>query len=118
MKPKTLFATIAVTTLLMTNAYAISAYVMGYRLYIRYIKYIPGAGIKAPVLLKKLHVQTEKDFENLFKNNAQELIQKTKAFNPKAAKAIEKIVKEGKLKYLKAFLQQIFYGKFPPGYGI
>jgi len=115
MKLKTLIATAGIATLLTTNAYAISPYVEGYRLYIRYLKHIPGAGIKAPIFLKKLHIQTEIDFENLFKNNAQELIQKTKAFNPKAAKAIQKIVKEGKLNYLKAFLQQIYYGKIPPG---
>ena len=117
MKIKSLIATAGITTLLITNAYAISPYVKGYRLYIRYIKHIPGAGIKAPDLLKKLNVQTETDFENLFKDNGKLLIEKTKAFNPKAAKALQKIVNEGKLQYLKAFLQQIFYGKIPPGCG-
>ncbi len=118
MKIKTLIAAAGMTTLLITNAYAISPYVKGYRLYIRYIKHIPGAGIKAPILLRKLNVHTQQDFDNLFKNNAEELIQKTKAFNPKAAKALQKIVNEGKIEYLKAFLQQIFYGKIPPGCGM
>ena len=117
MKLKTLITAAGITGILITNAFAISPYVEGYRLYIRYIKHIPGAGIKAPILLRKLHVYTEQDFQNLFKDNAKELIEKTKAFNPKAAKAIQKIVKEGKLKYLKAFLQQIYYGKIPPGCG-
>ncbi len=98
-----------------TNVYAISPYVKGYRLYIRYIKHIPRYGIKAPDLLKKLNVHTGMDLDNLFKNNAQELIQKTQIFNPKAAKAIQKIVNKGKLKYLQTFLQQVFYGKVPLG---
>ena len=116
MKFKTLIAAVGIIALLLTNAYAITPYVRGYRLYIRYIKHIPGAGMKAPQLMKKLNVVTEEQFQNLFKNNAQELIQKTKAFNPKAAKAIQKIVKEGKLKYLKAFLHGIFEGGIPPGW--
>ena len=116
MKFKSLIAAIGIIALLLSSkAYAITPYVQGYRLYIRYIKHIPGAGIKAPQLLKKLNVITEEQFQNLFKNNAQELIQKTEAFDPKAAKAIQKIVKEGKLKYLKAFLHGIFEGKIPPG---
>jgi hypothetical protein len=93
--------------------FAISPYVKGYRLYIRYVKHIPGHGIKAPELLKKLNVHSEKELEELLQSG--EIVEKVKKFDPAAAKGIETILKKGKEKELEAFLKQIFLGKIPPG---
>jgi hypothetical protein len=103
------------TLALFTQLYAISPYIDGYRSYIRYVKHIPRYGIKAPDLLKKLNVRNEEDLLNLLKDNAKPLIEKTREFNPKAAKGLEKIIKRGKLKSLKVFLFNVLNGQIPAG---
>jgi len=101
--------------ILSSSLYALSPYVKGYKAYIRYVKRIPKHGIKAPELLKKLNVKNEESLEELFKNNGKLLIEKTKQFNPKAAKGLEKIIEKGKLKELKTFLLKVLNGKVPLG---
>jgi len=118
MKAKKLIASFGITSLLISNLYALSPYVKGYKLYIRNIKHIPGAGMTAKELLKKLNIQTDEELENLFKDNGKELVEKTKAINPKISEGIQKIIKKGKLKYLKKFLEDTYYGKLPAGCGI
>jgi len=100
---------------LASQLYAISPYIDGYRAYIRYVKHIPRYGIKAPELLKKLNVKNEEELLNLFKDNGKPLIEKTRQFNPKAAKGLEKIIKRGKLKQLKVFLFNVLNGQIPAG---
>ena len=101
--------------ILASQLFAISPYIDGYRAYIRYVKHIPHYGIKAPELLKKLNVHNEEDLLNLFKNNAQPLIEKTRQFNPKSAEGLQKIIKRGKLKQLKVFLFNVLNGQIPAG---
>lgn len=93
--------------------FAISPYVKGYKLYIRYVKHIPKDGIKAPLLLKKLGINSAEEIDELIKTG--EIVQKVKKFNPAAAKGIEKILKKGKGKELDIFLKSIYMGKIPPG---
>ena len=100
---------------IITNLFAISPYIDGYKMYIRYVKHIPKYGIKAPVLLKKLNVKTPNELNALFQNNAEKLILQTQKFNSEAAKGLEKIIKKGKLSSLKAFFLGIINGKIPPG---
>jgi len=107
--------TLGLALVLTVQLFAISPYVDGYKMYIRYVKHIPRYGIKAPDLLKKLNVTNEEDLLNLFKNNAKPLIGKTKQFNPKAAEGLQTIIKRGKLKQLKVFLFNVLNGQIPAG---
>jgi hypothetical protein len=110
-----LYKSILTALTLSTQLFAISPYIDGYRAYIRYVKHIPKYGIKAPDLLKKLGVKNEEDLLALFKDNGKPLIEKTKKFNPQAAKGLEKIIKRGKLKQLKVFLFDVLNGQIPAG---
>ncbi len=96
-----------------SNLYAISPFVKGYRLYIRYVKHIPGYGIKAPQLLEKLNITSADELIRLIETG--KIVEKVKEFNPKAAKGIEKILKKGKKKELETFLLTVYEGKIPPG---
>ena len=104
---------ILMSALLATNLLAISPYVKGYRLYIRYVKHIPKYGIKAPELLKQLGVKSSAEIDELIKSG--EIVKKVAKFNPKAAKGIERILKKGKQKELSVFLKSVFNGEIPPG---
>ncbi|WP_457563615.1 hypothetical protein [Caminibacter pacificus] len=95
------------------NLHAISPYVKGYRLYIRYVKRIPKNGIKAPDLLRKLHVRTPEQLHQLIKSG--KIVEEVAKFNPNAAKGIEKILKKGKEKELEIFLTQVLMGRIPLG---
>ena len=108
---KALTGIIALT--LSSNLYAISPYVKGYRLYIRYVKHIPGYGIKAPQLLKILNITGADELIRLIETG--KIVEKVEEFNPKAAKGIEKILQKGKQKDLEAFLLSVYEGKIPPG---
>jgi hypothetical protein len=110
---KKLLTSIVLCSCIVTQTFAISPYVKGYRLYIRYVKHIPKYGIKAPELLKKLNVNSTAQLQKLLRSG--EIVEKIKTFNPAAAKGIEKILKKGKEKELEAFLIQIFQGHIPPG---
>jgi antitoxin component of MazEF toxin-antitoxin module len=109
---KKLFASITIAALC-TNLYAISPYVKGYRLYIRYVKHIPKFGIKAPQLLKKLNIKSSDELKYLISSH--EIVKRVAKFNPKAAKGIEKILNKNKEKELEAFLLAVYEGKIPPG---
>ncbi|QCI27777.1 hypothetical protein [Caminibacter pacificus] len=95
------------------NLHAISPYVKGYRLYIRYVKHIPKYGIKAPELLKKLHIRSSQQLHQLIQSG--KIVEEVAKFNPNAAKGIEKILKKGKEKELEVFLNEVMKGRIPLG---
>ena len=97
---------------LSNTLYAITPYVKGYRLYIRYVKHIPKYGIKAPELLKKLQIHSTQQLKKMIESG--EIVQKVKKFNPKAANGIKTILKKDK-KSLEVFLEEVYQGKIPWG---
>jgi hypothetical protein len=93
---------------------ALADYNVGFKYYQKYIK--RKTHIKGTQFLKILGVQTVDQLKALFKDNGKPLIEKLKATgHEKAAKAVEKIIKKGKLKDLEDFLVGMMEGKIPAG---
>lgn len=91
-------------------------YNLGYKYYKKYI--LQPAKIKVTDFIKIIGAKNKDDLNKLFENNAQKLIEilkKEKQFI--AIKGMEKIIKKGKLKDLKAFLQGVLAGKIPASCG-
>ena len=109
MKIKLIFS---VLFLFSVNLYAITPYVKGYRLYIRYVKHIPRYGIKTPQLLKKLNISTTQELIELIESG--KIVEKVKSFNPKAAEGIKKILNKDK-KSFEVFIISVYEGKVPAG---
>ncbi|WP_457560258.1 hypothetical protein [Caminibacter sp.] len=99
-------------TALATLSFAISPYVKGYRLYIRYVKHTPPRELKAPYLLKKLNITSLNELNREIDSG--EIVKKLEKINPKAAKGLQKALSKDK-KAVKVFLDSIFEGKIPPG---
>ncbi len=99
-----------------TATAALADYNKGFKYYSKFIK--RKTHIKAPQFVQILGVQTVDELKALFKDNGKPLIEKLKATgHEKAAKAVEKIAKKGKLKDLEDFLIGIMNGKIPAGCG-
>jgi hypothetical protein len=93
---------------------AMADYNVGFKYYKKFVK--RKTHIKAGEFVKILGVQTVQDLKKLFTDNGKPLIEKLKATgHEKAAKAVEKIIKKGKLKDLEDFLIGIMEGKIPAG---
>jgi len=89
-------------------------YNKGFKYYNKYVK--KKSGIKSTQLIKILGVKNVDELKALFKDNGKGLIAKLKAASKnKAAKAMEKIIKKGKLKDVEDFLIGIMNGKIPAG---
>ncbi len=98
--------------LVATFSFAISPYVQGYRLYIRYVKHISTHELKAPVLLKKAGIKSVQQLDTLIKTG--QIVPIVKKFDPKAAEGLKKALLKNK-KALAVFLEAIYNGKIPPG---
>jgi len=98
--------------LFITTAFA--DYNKGFKYYNKYVK--KKSGIKSTQLIKILGVKSLNDLDKLFENNGKPLIEKLKAAGEeKAAKAMQKVIKKGKLKDVHDFLRGIMEGKIPAG---
>jgi len=111
------FTKIALAALLAGGLFVTTAsadYNKGFKYYNKYVK--KKSGLKSTQLIKALGVKNVDELNKLFENNGKGLIEKLKASgNTKAAKAMEKVIKKGKLKDVKDFLKGIMEGKIPAG---
>ncbi|WP_457565079.1 hypothetical protein [Caminibacter sp.] len=97
-------------TALATLSFAISPYVKGYRLYIRYVKHTPPRELKAPYLLKKLNITSLNELNREIDSG--EIVKKLEKSTQKLLKVCKKLSQKTK-KQLKCFLIQFLKEKFP-----
>jgi len=111
------FSKIALAALLAGGLFVSTAsadYNKGFKYYNKYVK--KKSGLKSTQLIKVLEVKNIDELNKLFENNGKGLVEKLKATGKdKAAKAMEKIIKKGKLKDVHDFLKGIMEGKIPAG---
>jgi len=111
------FTKIALAALLAGGLFVTTAsadYNKGFKYYNKYVK--KKSGVKSTELIKMLGVKSIDELNKLFENNGKGLVEKLKAAgNEKAAKAMEKVIKKGKLNDVHDFLKGIMEGKIPAG---
>jgi len=111
------FTKIALAALLVGGMFVSTAsadYNKGYKYYNKFVK--KKSGVKSTQMIKILGVKSVDELDALFKDNGKPLVEKLKAAgNDKAAKAMEKVIKKGKLNDVHDFLKGIMEGKIPAG---